>query len=331
MGELSSNRGRIAVLAPSPLLTVTIEAGDEKGPEVHFHGGGQGVWVARMAGLLGAEVILCVALAGESGEVLRALLPAERVEVRSVSAHGRSSSYVHDRRSGVREVIAATEGPRLWRHETDDLYGEMLTAALESDLAMLTGPQPPDAVSADVYRRLTTDLRANGKTVVADLTDGALEGALEGEVDLLKISDEELMREGLADGDDPDQLLAGVLRLREAGARNVLLSRATRPTYALVGERLYEVIAPRLESRDATGTGDSMFAALGVALAGGHSLIDAMKLGAAAGTLNATRSGLGTGNPLDIERMLDHVRVRELDGLEDAAVGATDIAAEPQP
>jgi Fructose-1-phosphate kinase and related fructose-6-phosphate kinase (PfkB) len=74
-----------------------------------------------------------------------------------------------------------------------------------------------------------------------------------------------------------------------------------------------------------------MFAALGVALAGGRSLIDAMKLGAAAGTLNATRSGLGTGNPLDIERMLDHVRVRELDGLEDAAVGATDIAAEPQP
>jgi 1-phosphofructokinase len=327
MSNPSSHRCRIAVLAPSPVLTVTIESGDEHGPEVHYHAGGQGVWVARMAALLGAEVVLCVALAGEAGEVLRVLLPAELLEVRSVSAHGRSSSYVHDRRTGVREVIAATEGPRLQRHETDDLYGEMLTAALETDLAMLTGPQPPDAVSADVYRRLTTDLRANGKTVVADLTDGALKGALDGEVDLLKISDEELVREGLADGDDPRQLLGGVSRLREAGARNVLLSRATRPTYALVGERLYEVSAPRLEPRDPTGTGDSMFAALGVALAGGRSFIEAVKLGVAAGTLNATRSGLGTGNPLDIERMLDHVQVRELDGLGDAAVGATNAAA----
>jgi len=294
------------------VLTVTIEEGDPQGPEVHYHAGGQGVWVARMAALLGAEVTLCVALAGEAGEVLQALLPSEHVEVRSVGAHGRSASYIHDRRSGVREVLAATQGPRLWRHETDDLYGEMLTAALDAELAMLTGPQPPDAVSADVYRRLATDLRANGKRVVADLTGPALSGALEGEVELLKISDEELVREGLCQGDEQGDLLGAIARLSEAGAGNVLVSRTAKPSFALVDQRLYEIGGPQLEPRDPAGTGDSMFAALGVALAGGWELVDAVRLGVAAGALNVTRSGLGTGNPLDIERMLNHVVVREL-------------------
>jgi hypothetical protein len=92
-----------------------------------------------------------------------ALLRSGGVEVRSVGAHGRSGSYVHDRRSGRRVSLASTEGPRLWRHETDELYGVMLTAGLEAGVAMVTGPQPPDALSADVYRRLAPTCERTGR------------------------------------------------------------------------------------------------------------------------------------------------------------------------
>ena len=57
--------GRLAVFAPSPVLTVTIEAGPDR-PEVHLHPGGQGFWVARMAANLGAEVVLCCVRWAES-------------------------------------------------------------------------------------------------------------------------------------------------------------------------------------------------------------------------------------------------------------------------
>lgn len=302
---------RIAVLAPSPVLTVTIEPDDGQGPEIHYHAGGQGVWVARMAGLLGAEVILCVALAGEAGQVLRGLLPSEGIEVREVAAHGRGGSYIHDRRSGERVVVAATDGPRLRRHETDELYGVALTAGLEADLTMLTGPQPPSAVDAGFYRRLAGDLRENGKRVIADLTDGALRGALEGGLGLLKMSDEELVAEGLARGSQPDEVIAAMKGLHERGADNVLVSREAEPAFALLEGRLHEVCGPRLEARDPIGTGDSMFAAIGAGLAAGESMPDALRLGIAAGALNATRRGLGTGSRVDIERMVAHVRVRE--------------------
>ena len=47
----------VVVLAPSPLLTVTIEdlAGE---PDIHVHPGGQGIWQARMLTSLGVRVVL---------------------------------------------------------------------------------------------------------------------------------------------------------------------------------------------------------------------------------------------------------------------------------
>ena len=67
-------RPSIVVFAPSPLLTITVEAAGTPRQEIHLHAGGQGFWVARMAALLGAEVSMCCALGGESGAVLQALI-----------------------------------------------------------------------------------------------------------------------------------------------------------------------------------------------------------------------------------------------------------------
>ena len=52
-----------------------------------------------------------------------------------------------------------------------------------------------------------------------------------------------------------------------------------------------------------------MFAALGVGLGSGKSLVDALKVAVAAGALNATRRGLGTGTRDEIERLSRHVDV----------------------
>jgi 1-phosphofructokinase len=303
---------RVAILAPSPVLTMTIEAGDEQGDETHLHAGGQGLWVARMARLLGADVIACAPLAGEAGTVLASLLESSGVELRSVRSHGRSASYIHDRRLGERVELASTIGPRLWRHESDELYGVMLSSSLEAGLAALTGPQPQDALGADFYRRLAKDLRSNGITVIADLSDGALRGGLEGGLDLLKISVDELIDEGLAAGGELAELVAAMRRLREAGADKVVVSRGPEPALTLVDDHLYELIGPRFEAVDPRGTGDSMFAALGVGLAGGARFLDALRLGVAAGALNATRHGLGSGHRSEVEQMVAQVEVREI-------------------
>lgn len=303
--------GSVAVFAPSPILTVTIEDGPEGG-EVHLHAGGQGFWVARMAATLGARVALCVPLGGESGDVLRALLDEEGIDVLAVRTGGANAAYVHDRRSGERRRLIETNSPGLRRHELDELYGVAATAGLAADATLLTGPRHEHVLPAETYTRLAADLRANGRRVLADLAGEPQRAALRGGLDMLKLSGEELCGEGLAPSSELEDAVPALTQLREDGADAVLLSRGPEPALALVGERLLEVAGPRFTEVDAHGAGDSMFAALGVGLARGLALEQSLRLAVAAGSLNVTRHGLGSGHVKEIERLLDQVQVRDV-------------------
>ncbi len=299
------------MFAPSPILTVTIERGTER-PEVHLHPGGQGFWVARMAANLGAEVTLGCALGGEPGSVLRGLMNIEPLALRTVDARTPNGVYVHDRRSGERREIVSVDSRPLTRHATDELYGVALAAGMDADVTLITGTRPEDIVEADLYRRLVSDLSANGKVLIADLTGSPLRAMLQGGVELLKLSAEEFVDEGLATSHEPEDLVSGARRLPEAGARRVLISRGMDPALLVENgatRKVIELSSPRFEELDHRGAGDSMFAAIGVGLARGLTVTQAARLGMAAGALNVTRRGLGTGTRDEIERLAAHVTI----------------------
>jgi len=304
----------LVVFAPSPLLTITVEAADTPRQEIHLHAGGQGFWVARMAALLGAEVSLCCALGGESGAVLRGLITRENVELLSVECAASNGVYIHARRGGVREQLARTESKRLSRHEADELYGLTLSAALDAGIALLTGVDPSTVLDSEVYRRLAGDLRSNGVQVIADLAGSSLKAALAGGLDILKISEEEALNEDIAGSSGVDDLLDALDKLHDQGAETVLISRAAEPALVLDGARgrYLELTGPRVQTLEPKGTGDSMFAALGASLADGQELDLALRLAMAAGALNATRHGLGTGTHQQIQQLSHHIAINEL-------------------
>jgi 1-phosphofructokinase len=316
---VTERAGSLTVFAPSPVLTITIEPGPER-PAIHLHAGGQGFWVARLASTLGCEVTLCCALGGEPGRVLRTLIEAGPITLRAAAAGTPNGAYIHDRRSGRRIEVVTVDSAPLGRHAVDELYGMTLGAGLDADVTLVTGCQPADVIDADLYRRLANDLRANGATVIADLTGPPLHATLRGGVDLLKLSDEEMVREGYVRTGAPRDLLAGARRLRDEGARRVVVTRASGPAIiAGDGDGLGEVAlrGPTFEALDARGSGDSMFAAIGVGLARGLIMLDALRLGMAAGSLNSTRRGLGSGTREEIERLAAHVSPIPLAELED--------------
>ncbi len=306
-------RAEVAVFAPSPVLTVTVEQGSGEVPEVHLHAGGQGFWVARMAAGLGARVLLCVPLGGESGVVLRTLLGVGTIDVLSVRTTGANAAYLHDRRSGERRPIVETPSPPLRRHELDELYGVAATAGLEAGTMLLTGPRNEGVLPPDTYTRLAADLRANGRRVLADLSREPLAAALAGGLDALKLSSDELVGEGLAADASERSCLQAMRDLRGRGAASVLISRGPDPALALLGERQLEVAGPRFVAVDPAGAGDSMFAALGVGIAAGLETEEALRLAAAAGALNVTRHGLGSGHPSEIDRLRAQVRIRKIE------------------
>jgi 1-phosphofructokinase len=305
-------RARATVFAPSPLVTVTIEKGadDEQPDEIHLHAGGQGFWIARLLGELGVEVVLCGSFGGETGLVARTLIAEEGLAIEGVTTAGSNGAYVHDRRSGERVVVADMVPAPLGRHEVDEFYGATLVEALEADVTVLGGGAGDhQVVPADVYRRLAVDVRANGGRVVADLSGAPLDAVLQGGVHVLKVSHEELRRDGRAKDGDAETLVKAMRSLVDGGAEAVVVTRAEEPALALVDGELMTVTPPRLEAHDARGAGDSLTAGIAAAVARGEGVEAGLCLGAAAGALNVTRRGLATGRREEIERLARHVTV----------------------
>lgn len=305
---------RLCVLAAEPLLTVTIEASGHEVdvPEVHVHAGGQGLWISRMAASLGATVTVCGPFGGETGSVLAHLAEQESFDVRTTTGPS-NGAYVHDRRDGERREIARMPSPLLDRHCLDDLYGTVLVASLDADVCVLTGTEESSNVPPSFFGRLAHDLRAAGRIVVADLSGGQAKAVMDVDGVILKISHEEMVEGGFADDDTLDSLRAAAEKLVADGLGGVVLSRAHEPALVVTGENVATVTTPPITTVDHRGAGDSMTAGIAVGVGRGESLASAARLGAAAGALNVTRRGLGTGRREQIERYAQQVRVDLLD------------------
>ena len=240
---------RVAVFAPNPLLAVTLEREGSEREQVHFHPAGQGVWVARMAGCLGARPVLCGLIGGESGEILLGLLHGMHGEQRLVSSSSASGCYVTDRRSGEREILTSTLSDPPSRHELDDLISLTCVEAISDGWLLVTNPLPADALPLESYGDLVADARAGGARTIVDLSSPRLDSALRGAPDVVKLNDWELAEFVSGPVSEPSQLLGAARLLQERGAQAVIVTRGERPALVLDGEQAWLLTPPLLDPR----------------------------------------------------------------------------------
>ena len=303
----SAREGGVAVFSPNPLLNITIESRGGA-DDIHVHAGGQGVWVARTAGELGAEPVLCGFVGGEPGELLRPLLEELPGQQRLVETASASGSSVVDRRDGRRELLASAWSEAPTRHELDDLFSIATAAALESEVLAVCNPWPGDLLPLELYENLVADARANGVKVLVDLSTPRLDSALRGKPDVVKINDWELA-EYVSGPVDGARLRESAELLIERGAGAAVITRGAEPALATDGQRAWTIEPPRLERGFREGCGDSMLGAMAAALAGSASFERALALGAGAGAACFLRHGLGSARREVIEELAEQVEL----------------------
>jgi 1-phosphofructokinase len=302
-------RPKVALFAPHPLLTVTIEMEGTERQQIHFHAGGQGAWAARMVAHMGATPVLCGFLGGESGELLGGLLEQaiSPGEMRIVKSSAASGCYVTDRREGERKLLAMTLSDPPTRHELDELFSLTCAEAIACGWLIVTNPMPGSTLPLEIYGDLVADAKANGCRTLVDLSSPRMDSALRGKPDVAKLNDWELAEFVRGPVSEPDQLLAAAERLRDGGADTVIVTRGEKPAIVLQGERALKLTPPHFEHGYREGCGDAMMGALTAAWALGESFEQALAVGAAAGAANFLRHGLGSASREVVERLVDSV------------------------
>lgn len=302
----SSPTPTVTVFAPHPLLTVTLEREGADREGVYFAAGGQGVWVARTAGVLGAVPALCSFIGGESGVLLRGLLDqlaGKRCLVPTATASG---CYVSDRRSGEIELLSVVLSEAPSRHELDDLFSLACSEAIACGWLVVTNPLPVDALPLELYRDLVADVRANGCRTLVDLSTPRVDLALEAEPDLVKLNDWELA-EIVRDSVSGPALRPAAERLRDRGARSVIVTRGEQPALVLHGEDAWWLKSPPFARGFREGCGDAMLGGIVAAWSAGASFEQSLLTGAAAGAANFLRRGIGGVSREVIEELTQRV------------------------
>lgn len=252
---------------------------------------------------------------GETGQVLRCLLPDWGIELTPISIEADSPSYIHDRRSGERKVIAQTHPGELNRHELDELYDRTLEKAIEAAVFVVTGRAVGDPLPLEVYRRLGADLASAGVQVAGDLHGEELESFLEGgPIELLKVSDDDLRSDGRLTGNaNTAQRMKAIRTIQDRGVKSLVLSASKAATIARFGSRAFKVASLRLESVDHRGSGDSMTAGLAMGMTRNYDAKEMLSIACAAGAANVTRHGLGNASGELVEQLMTRIEVTELD------------------
>lgn len=298
--DKTATLGRLVPGGLNRLENVTVDAG------------GKGVNVSRMITVLGKSSFATGFAGGAPGRQITDALDGLGI------AHGfvrlgaptRTNTKLVDAGGGLTELNEP--GPAVTDADLDALLKLLLARARPGTLFVLSGSLPPGA-PANTYRRFAAALRGAGATVFLDADGEALRQGLAAPPHYIKPNRHELLELLGMPANTPFSALPGLCRrLLGRGVEMVALSLGAQGAlFATAGKTLY---APglKVETRSTVGAGDSMVAALAMALDGGRPLEEAAALAMACAAGAATTAGTRPPEKALVESLLPQVELRDI-------------------
>lgn len=300
----------IATLTMNPALDVA--TGVEEVKPAHklrcaaprFDPGGGGINVARVVHALGGEVTAVFPAGGPTGATLRQLLDDSGLATVPIAIAGatRESLTVAEAKTGL-QYRFVMPGPTLSAAEQSALLDALAALPGPPAYVVASGSLPPGCDPV-LLRDLAARCRRLGARLVIDTSGPALAACEGARAWLIKPSLRELEtllgRRLANEGEEA----AGARELIARGfAEAVVVSLAERG--ALLATRDGEMRFPAIEVRvvGTVGAGDSMVAAITLALARGSELAEAVRYGVAAGAAALTSGATELARPEDVERL----------------------------
>lgn len=251
--------------------------------------GGKGINVSAVLAELGISSTALGFTAGFTGEAIE----------RGVSAMGINAGFIRLRSGNSRiNVKLRSECETEINGQGPDIDGEALSMlrkrldSLSSGDTLILAGSVPKSLPDDIYEQILADLSDRDIISVVDASSGLLRNVLKYKPFLIKPNDIELGELFGTELKTDEEVIFYADKLREMGARSVLVSMAERGA-VLVDEngRSYRQEACRGAVRNSVGAGDSMLAGFIAGLeSGGHGY--ALKLGTACGGATAFSDGL---------------------------------------
>lgn len=257
-----------------------------------IYAGGKGINVSIVLNNLGVESKVLGYIAGFTGDEIE----------RKVKEFGCDSDFIklHNGMSRINVKLKSSEeseingqGPQVNNESLEELY-KKLDFLKEDDILVLAG-SIPSTLPKDIYESIMKRLDGRKIKFVVDATGDLLLNVLNYKPFLIKPNHHELAELFNVEIKNEDEIIHYAKKLKEMGARNVLISMAGDGAIFITetGEVLKSAV-PKGKVRNSVGAGDSMVGGFIAGYLKHNKLEEAFKMGVATGSASAFSDGLAT-------------------------------------
>ena len=257
-----------------------------------IYAGGKGINVSIVLNNLGVESKVLGYIAGFTGDEIE----------RKVKEFGCDSDFIklNNGMSRINVKLKSSEeseingqGPEVNNESLEELY-KKLDLLKEDDILVLAG-SIPSTLPKDIYESIMKRLDGRKIKFVVDATGELLLNVLKYKPFLIKPNHHEFAELFNVEIKNEDEIIYYAKKLKEMGAKNVLISMAGDGAIFVTetGEVLKSAV-PKGKVKNSVGAGDSMVGGFIAGYLKHNKLEEAFKMGVATGSASAFSDGLAT-------------------------------------
>lgn len=275
--------------------------------------GGKAVNAARTVRALGGRCHIVGFCGAETGIQLRDLLGRSDItaELVSMARPTRTCTTLIDDIGGtVTELVEEAPAPTAAEWQAFEARLQALLPHFE--LVLAAGALPP-GISQETYARLAKLAAQHRAALLLDANGAALTPTLSYAPLLVKLNHLELAAMSQAPLKTNEELISAARRLARDGADWVLVTQAAAPACLVSKSEAWQFYPPRVRPLNPVGSGDATTGGIAFALLQGQSMLEAVRLGIACGSANATTLTAGEITATRIAGLVGEVRLQRHD------------------
>ena len=259
----------------------------------HFYAGGKGINVSQIRNQHGISNRALGFISGFTGNFIEGSLKEKGIDtdfIRLSEGYSRINMKI---KTTTDETEINGMGPHIPKTEIDKLYRQL--DLLTADDTLVLAGSIPATLPDDFYEKMMEHVQDRGVKVVVDATKNLLLNVLTYRPFLIKPNHHEIAEMFGVTISTTEDLLQYGNRLKDMGARNVLISMGGDGAILLAenGE-VYRSNVPKGVVKNSVGAGDSMVAGFIAGYEKTQCYEQALRLGAASGSATAFSSDVAT-------------------------------------
>lgn len=273
--------------------------------------GGKGLNVARIASLLGEEVIATGFIGGHSGQYAEEMLNKTGIRSDFINVLGESRSCINIIDQNGKSTELLEPGVAISEEEINEFKTKFKNLIGGSSVVVLSGSLPRGC-RPELYAELIEIAKDKGKKVILDTSGENLKQGIQARPTMIKPNKDEIKALIGVDVNSKDDLIDAAKLLYDKGIPYVVVSMGKHGAIVVCEEGVFEGNPPDVKVVNTVGCGDSMVAAFALSFVRGYTIESALQFALVVSSANAMCKETGYLYPADLKKIMCEGKVTKL-------------------